>query len=321
MKKILLFSLFSLFLFTGKTYSQETPRSYVEKAILIMEQNSVNKKSINWIKIKADAFKLAQDKKNIKETYPIIRNILGKLGDQHSKLYEPEVVAAYLKRYREVGKEFPAPKDSLIDHKIAYISVPAIANFNQEDWNEYVQTFYDKVKILDKDNPESWIIDVRNNDGGMFSPMLKSISLFLNTNNTVGSIDNAGLTSFYQLKGSDIYFGKQKIATIPVTDIKIKNKSKPIYVLTNKSTSSSGEFVTASFKGQKNVKIVGCNTQGLTSDNSEFKLSDNAFLVLTTGVLIDRAKYPYKEVGKGISPDIEVKSENLNDYIDAIRKL
>ncbi|SHK44944.1 S41 family peptidase [Chryseobacterium polytrichastri] len=319
MKRILLFSLFYVFLFTGKIYSQETSISYVGKAIQIMEQNSVNKKSIDWVTIKETYLQQAREKKTIRETYPIIREILGKLGDQHSKLYEPEVIEAYLKRFKEVGAAFPYPKDSLIDHTMAYITVPAIGNMNQDDWNEYVQTFYDKVKKLDQANPKLWIIDLRDNEGGMFSPMLKSIRPFLDTDNASGSMDNSGAISFFMSKNDGIYFGKQKIATIPISEIKIKNKNKPIYILTNKKTASSGEFVVASFKGQKNVKIVGCNTQGLTSDNSEFKLPDNAFLVITTGTLIDRTKYPYKEVGKGIPADIEVKSDQLNDYISKIK--
>lgn len=321
MKRTLQFSLLSLFLFTGQLFSQETPVSYVEKAIQIMEQNSVNKKSIDWATIKEIYLKQAHEKKTIRETYPVIREILGKLGDQHSKLYEPEVIEAYLKRFKDAGAEFPYPKDSLIDKNMAYITVPAIGNMNQEDWNEYVQTFYDKVKKLDQTNPQLWIIDLRDNEGGMFSPMLKAIRPFLDTDNASGSMDNSGSISFFTSTKDGIYFGKQKIATIPIPDIKIKNKNKPIYILTNKKTASSGEFVVASFKGQKNVKIAGCNTQGLTSDNSEFKLPDNAFLVITTGTLIDRKKYPYKEVGKGIPADIEVKSNQLNDYISKIKAL
>ncbi|MDH6252803.1 carboxyl-terminal processing protease [Chryseobacterium sp. H1D6B] len=321
MKKFLLLSVFFLLLFTNSLFSQETPASYVEKAIAIMEQNSVNKKTIDWAAVRKEALKQTEGKKTIRETYPVIRNVLGKLGDQHSKLYEPEVVEAYFKRYKETGKEFPYPKDSLIDKKMAYITVPAIANFNQKDWDEFVTVFYKKVKDLDKKNPKCWIIDVRENDGGMLSPMLKAVYPFLDSDNTIGSIDNASEINFFNYKNSNIYFGKRNIATISIPDITLKNKNKPIYILTSKMTSSSGEFIAASFVGQKNAKIVGTNTQGLTSDNSEFKLPDNAFLVITTGILVDRKKNQYKEVGKGIPADIEVSSKELSDYINKINKL
>ncbi|MDV7697821.1 S41 family peptidase [Chryseobacterium soli] len=320
MKRILITVVFSLFLFTGRLLSQETPVSYVEKAIQLMEQNSVNKKTIDWTAIRKKYLKQAGEKKTVRETYPIIRDILGNLGDHHSKLYEPEVIVDYLKRFKEVGAPFPYPKDSLIDHTMAYITVPPIGNLNQDDWNEYVQTFYDKVKKLDQSNPKLWIIDLRNNEGGMFSPMLKAIRPFLDRDNTSGSSDSAGDISFFNSKKDGIYFGKRKIDAIPVPDIVIKNKNKRIYILTNKVTASSGEFVVASFRGQKNVKIVGCNTTGLTSDNSDFRLPDNAFLVLTTGTLIDRTKYLYKEVGKGIPADIEIKSDQLSDYLNTIKE-
>lgn len=321
MKRILITLVFSLLLGIGRLFSQETAVSYVEKAIQLMEENSVNKKSVDWAAIRVKYLKQAREKKTVRETYPIIRDILGSLGDQHSKLYEPEVIVDYLKRFKDVGAPFPYPKDSLINRTMAYISVPAIGNLNQNDWNEYVQTFYDKVEKLDKSNPKVWIIDLRNNEGGMFSPMLKAIRPFLDRDDASGSSDNAGDISFFNSRKDGIYFGKRKIATIPVPDIIIRNKNKPIYILTNKVTASSGEFVVASFREQKNVTIVGSNTMGLTSDNSEFKLPDNAFLVITTGTLVDRTKYLYKEVGKGIPADIEIKNDQLTPYISKIKEL
>jgi len=70
--------------------------------------------------------------------------------------------------------------------------------------------------------------------------------------------------------------------------VKLKNKNIRLFIFTSKKASSSGEFVIASFAGQKNATIIGANAQGLTSDNSEFKLSDGTFLILTTGNLADR---------------------------------
>lgn len=61
------------------------------------------------------------------------------------------------------------------------------------------------------------------------------------------------------------------------------------------------------------------NTQGLTSDNSEFKLSDESFLVLTTGSIVDQNGKDYSDVGKGISPDMKVTTNQLADYINAVR--
>ncbi|WP_142724462.1 S41 family peptidase [Chryseobacterium sp. ON_d1] len=316
------FILIGVFLFlSNRVLSQTTPKLYIEKAISIMEMNSVNKNKIDWKKIKENALEEGKDKNSIRETYPIIRNILGKLGDQHSKFFKPEVVEAYLKRYKEVGIAFPYPKDSLIGADIAYVTVPAIAILNNEDWNEYVESFYAKIKKLDHKNPKCWVIDLRENDGGMFAPMFKAVYPFLGRKNVVGSMDNTGEIKYFNYKDSNIYFGSYIIGAIATPDIELKNKNIPIFVLTSKKTASSGEFLAASFKGQKNVKIIGTNTQGLTSDNSEFKLEDGAFLVLTTGILIDRNKREYRRVGEGISPDYPLEEFDFQNYIDEVKRI
>ena len=77
--------------------------------------------------------------------------------------------------------------------------------------------------------------------------------------------------------------------------------------MVDKVTGSSGEFITAAFVGQKNVKIIGTNTQGLTSGNQEYKLSDGSFLVLTTGNIVDRTGKDYAKIGEGIPPNIMIE--------------
>lgn len=302
------------------TWGQTTPKKYLEDAIALMKQNSVNKGTVDWVKLSREAMDDVADKKTIQEVYPVIIKSLDRLNDHHSGFYPPEMVSAYMRTYKESGLEFPYSKDSLINGKLGYISVPAIGNLNQEDWKLYVSDFYKKIKALDAKNPKAWIIDLRENDGGMFSPMYKAIQPFLDREKVIGSKDNSGKTSYYRNSKNDVLFETTVIATIDVPTVSLKNKKIPVYILVSKKTASSGEFVTAAFVGQKNATIIGVNTQGLTSDNSEFRLSDGAILKLTTGTVVDRNGKEYAEIGKGISPDIEVKSGKLNDYILAIKK-
>lgn len=317
--KFLSFTFFYLLLLSQTAIAQDNPEKYLKEAIVVMQQNSVNKGKIDWEAFSKTAMDSLKDKTTIKEVYPIILNCLSKLGDNHSKFFEPEVVKFYLNSYKENGIDFPYPKDSLINKEIAYISLPAIGSFNKGDWEIYVSDFYKKVQLLDAKNIKAWMIDLRENDGGMFSPMFKAIQPFLNKTKVIGSKDNTGQISYYTTKNDDVLFDNRVIGTINVQNIKLKHKNIPVFILTSKKTSSSGEFVTASFTGQKNVTLIGANTQGLTSDNSEFKLSDGAFLVLTTGNIVDRKGKEYNEVGKGIAPDITVNTNQLADYITAVK--
>lgn len=310
----------SLLLLIHKAYAQESPEAYVTSALDIMKKNSVNRASLNWTGIYKKALDSAREKKSIKETYPVILNAIRSLEDNHSKFFPPEVVADYLKRYTEAGRAFPYPADSLVGGNYAYLTVPAIGNLNRKDWELYVTEFYKRVTKLDQHRLKAWIIDLRENDGGMFAPMFAAIQPFLDQEQVVGSKDNKGQVNYYNYRKGIVGFGTIIIDTINVPLIKIKHKKIPVYILTGKKTSSSGEFVVASFAGQKNAIIVGTNTQGLTSDNAEFRLSDGAFLVLTTGNLVDRDQTEYKEIGKGISPSLEFKGDHLNDVIRLIER-
>lgn len=317
--RFLIFSFLSLIIICRTGWAQDDPKKYLEEVIGIMKQNAVNKGKIDWEALSKEAGKSLGDKKMVKDVYPIILSCLDKLQDNHSKFFPPDVVSFYLKSYKENGIAFPYPEDSLINKQMGYISVPAIGSFNNGDWEMYVDDFYKKVKSLERKNPKAWIIDLRGNEGGMFSPMFKAIQPFLDNTKAIGSKDNLGKISYYSVRNNDVLFGDRVIATIDVPAFELKNKDLPVFILTDKKTSSSGEFVVASFAGQKNATIVGVNTQGLTSDNSEFKLSDGAFLVLTTGNVVDRKMKEYNEVGKGISPDIKVSSNDLSDYINIVK--
>jgi C-terminal processing protease CtpA/Prc len=314
-----LYSVLIYFVFFSQNINaQDNPKKYIEEAILLMKHHSVNKGKVDWDKLTSEAIGAIKNKKTNKEIYPVISNSIGDLDDHHSGFYPPEMVQSYMKTYKQSGLEFPFPKDSLINGNMGYITLPAIGNLNNDDWNLYVNDFYKKIQWLDSQKLKAWIIDLRENDGGMFSPMFKAIEPFLDQQNVVGSKDSNGKISYYRNKDKNILFDNTLVATIDAAKIKLKNKDLPIFIWVSKKTASSGEFVTAAFVGQKNAKVVGVNTQGLTSDNSEFRLSDGAILKLTTGILINRTGEEYREIGKGITPEISVKANTLNNYLDAV---
>jgi carboxyl-terminal processing protease len=304
--------------FSISVAAQDKPKDYLLEAINIMKENSVNKAKVDWNFLTRQAMDSLSNKHSIREAHSIVKQIIRKLGDSHSQFVPKEAVRAYMKTYQEQGMSFPYSKDSLIRNKMAYITIPSIGNLNIDDWNRYVNDFYKKVRKLEASHPKAWLIDVRDNDGGMFLPMFKVIQPFLDAKNVIGSEDNGGNITYYNITGNNITFGQRSIGYIAVPEIKLKNKNTPVYILTSKKTASSGEFIAACFVGQRNATIVGTNTQGLTSDNSDFKLSDGSIIILTTGTLIDRSGKAYTEVGKGITPDKKIKGKELNDYIQAL---
>ena len=297
--------------------NDDSLKNYLQTALNLMKKRSVNSHKINWNQIYSEAYLAAADSKTIRDLYPVILASLGKLGDSHSKFFTPEMVKSYLMGYRATGQQFPEIKSAFLRNKYAYISLPQFYSYNFVEWNEFADSFRNKIKQLEKQNPVGWIIDLRDNDGGMLAPMYAAIAPFVNQNQAIGWKDGAGTNHFIDYQKDNFYEDEEIAHTFKLVNRKIKIKDKPIVGLINRKTASSGEFVSALFVGQKNATFIGVPTNGLTSSNQEHKLTDGAFMVLTEGNLIDRNRKEYSKMGEGIQPDVKIgnltNDAKLND--------
>lgn len=310
MKKILIVV---FLLITLKSFSNEMLRTerdsikvYVQNALNIIKKRSVNSPKMNWDEIYLDAEQKTDKVKTIRETYPIIKEVLEKLGDSHSKFFPPETVDAYVKGYRATGQSFPEIKAKILENRYAYIALPAFYSYNMNEWREFVNDFRSALAKLAAEKPKGWILDLRDNEGGMFAPMLAAISPLINQPNAIGWVDGNGKNNFFNFKDDRLFENKKAVYMIKLNPQKIKIKNPNLVVLINEKTASSGEFAAISFAGQKNAAIIGNKTNGLTSANQEHKLSDGAFLVLTEGITIDRNLKRYEKMGEGLTGDIKM---------------
>lgn len=311
MNKFLITLAFIAALLPSQASAQEDSiQRYVTKALNIMQKKSVNKSKVNWKELYSTALKNASKAKTIKETYPVLETALGSLDDAHSKFYPEEMVRAYTLGYKATGQEFPVIESKMLENRYAYISLPNIGSFNKDDWNLYINTFYLKVKELQNHNPKGWIVDLRGNYGGMLYPMYAAVAPFFDRKDIVGTKDAEGTVEYFNYKDGKFYEGRTATQLFLLKEKQPKQIKMPVAILINKVTGSSAEFITAAFAGQKNVKLIGANTQGLTSGNQEYKLSDGSFLVLTIGNIVDRTGKEYAEIGKGISPDITIEKSD-----------
>jgi carboxyl-terminal processing protease len=322
---LLLFTL--LFTVFSQSYAQsDSLRVYVMEALDIMKARSVNKNRVDWENLYAGALAKASAAHTIRETYPIITEALEQLKDRHSGFYAPEVIEAYKQGYRALGMEFPTPRSRMIDGKYAYLQIPAFGVINPEEQREYAASIQEAIKQLDKQKPAGWIIDLRENDGGMSSPMLAGLGPFIEKDKSVGWKDAEGKNTYWIYKKGQVYENDKPVFDLKSHPYKIKSSRKPVAVLIGNKTASSGEVVATAFVGRRHTVLIGTNTHGLTSSNSEHELADGAYLVLTEGNYIDRNKKEYAKIGEGIAPDIRLenlskdKSENENLYLEKAKE-
>ena len=175
-------------------------------------------------------------------------------------------------------------KSEIIDENIGYIRLTSF-NDNSSDQIEK------QIKKLKKDkNLDSFILDLRNNPGGLLSQAIKISDFFL---------ENGEIVSTKSRKKSENrkWFAKKG----DITD------GKTLLVLINYGSASASEIVAGALKDHKRAIIVGENSFGKGSVQSIIPLKNRGAIRLTV------AKY-YLPSGKSISevgvrPDIEVNEE------------
>jgi len=157
--------------------------------------------------------------------------------------------------------------------------------------NNISNQMIDAVKILNKEGAKRYIIDVRNNPGGLLTEAIKVSSVFL----------PARLSVVYTM---DRIKNKQDYNSTLLTH---KELTKPLVILTNGGSASASEILTGALQDHERALIMGEKTYGKASVQSVIPLTDGSAIKLTT------AKY-FTPNGReihniGIEPNIEVKYE------------
>ena len=184
---------------------------------------------------------------------------------------------------REIIK-IQSVKSDLLENNIGYIR---LTSFNENS----DQQIKDKIKDLEANqNVTAYILDLRNNPGGLLSQAIRISDFFL---------DNGEIVSTKSRKASENrkWFAKKGDLT----------KGKTLVVLINYGSASASEIVAGALKDHKRAVILGENSYGKGSVQSIIPLKNKGAIRLTV------AKY-YLPSGKsisevGVSPDIEIYEE------------
>jgi len=184
---------------------------------------------------------------------------------------------------REIIK-IQSVKADLLENDIGYLR---LTSFNENSSDQ----IKDKIKELEiKQKINSYILDLRNNPGGLLSQAIRISDFFL---------DNGEIVSTKSRKPSENrkWFAKKGDLT----------EGKTLIVLINYGSASASEIVAGALKDHKRAIILGENSFGKGSVQSIIPLKNKGAIRLTV------AKY-YLPSGKSISevgvrPDIEIIEE------------
>ena len=181
--------------------------------------------------------------------------------------------------------EVKSVKSELIDDKVGYIR---LTSFNENSADQ----IKDIVKKFKKENNiDKYILDLRNNPGGLLSQAIRISDFFLDNGeivSTKGRKSNENRKWF--AKKGDIINGET------------------LLILINYGSASAAEIVAGALKDHKRAVIVGENSYGKGSVQSIIPLKNKGAIRLT----ISKYYLPSgKSIsGEGVTPDIVVEEDS-----------
>ena len=183
--------------------------------------------------------------------------------------------------------EIKSVQSKVLKEKVGYLRLKA---FNDNSSKQLVEKI---KKIENKERPVGYILDLRNNPGGLLTQAIRVTDFFLDEGEILSTRGRKAIENrrFFAKKGDKV-------------------KGKPLIVLINNGSASASEIVAGALKDHKRAIILGSNTYGKGSVQSIIPLKNGG------GIRITISKYYLPSgqsiSGVGVSPDIFVDDDDDN---------
>ncbi len=180
--------------------------------------------------------------------------------------------------------EIQSVETKIIKKDIGYLR---LKSFNSNSSKQLVDEI---SKIERKDRPKSYILDLRNNPGGLLTQAINVVDFFLDDGEIVSTRGRRVIENrrFFAKRGDRV-------------------KGKPIIVLINNGSASASEIVAGALRDHKRAILLGESTYGKGSVQSIIPLSDGGGIRLTISKYYLPSGESISEVG--VKPDIFIKEE------------
>ena len=225
------------------------------------------------------------------------------------KTYNDHVLTTLLQEHKLYShEESDAIRWGKLSDNIGYIRVDRVQNINVKGEQEDADNFLEQLTLISQDlidtdtimqialadigTSDALIIDLRFNDGGYDNVSLKIASYFSHSAQIIGT-----------KKTRNKYF---ESAEYPLNIAKspIEAYTKPIYVITGRSTGSGGEVLSMALKALPQTTLIGEATNGSVSDILEHSLPNGWVLSLSHEVYTDVEGTNIESIG--VTPDVEM---------------
>jgi carboxyl-terminal processing protease len=172
-----------------------------------------------------------------------------------------------------------------------------ISRFNEQTTDGLKKAIASIAKEIPSDKLAGYVVDLRNNPGGLLDQAVSVSSAFMNRGEVVSTRGRtAEETQRFNARGGDI------------------TRGKPLVVLINGGSASASEIVAGALRDHKRATLIGTRTFGKGSVQTIIPLgAGNGALALTTARYFTPSGRSIQ--AQGIAPDLEV----LQDVPDELK--
>ena len=181
----------------------------------------------------------------------------------------------------------------IIKNNIGYLRLKSFNSNSSKQLVEKIGNFEKSKKLT------GYILDLRNNPGGLLTQAINVTDFFLNDGEIVS-------TKGRKISENRRFFAKKGD----------KVKGKPLIILINNGSASASEIVAGALKDHKRAILLGENTYGKGSVQSIIPLSDGGGMRLTISKYYLPSGQSISEIG--VSPDILVEEESEDFKINSV---
>ena len=184
--------------------------------------------------------------------------------------------------------EVKSVKAELIDKEIGYLRLRSFNENSDKQLKKEISKFERNKRLV------GYILDLRNNPGGLLSQAVKISDFFLNDGEILSTKGRHSRENrkFFAKKGDRI-------------------NGKPLIVLINNGSASASEIVAGALKDHKRAILLGETTYGKGSVQSIIPLKNNGAIRLTISKYYLPSGESISEIG--VNPDIKIE-EQENDF-------
>ena len=180
------------------------------------------------------------------------------------------------------------------------VVIMRVTTFNEQT----IPNLKDGIKVTveksDGNEPKGFVLDLRNNPGGLLSEAISVTDLFLDQGEIVSTRDREGKGELYKATKGDIAEGK------------------PIVILINAGSASASEIVAGALQDHRRAIVLGTKSFGKGSVQSVLPMGQDGGIRLTT------ARY-YTPSGRsiqalGVTPDVFIEFKRVEESEEEKRK-